>query len=87
LEEVLQRKIRPEVLAANGMSQDKDRTLGRLVEVVKKNRRPMGFQNDLPDLLEAVARAGHGTLHQEPVTGSVALECLQNTRKAIVQLL
>ncbi len=87
LEEVLRRKIRPEVLAANGMSQDKDRTLGRLLDVVKKNRKPLGFQRDVPDLVEAVARAGYGSLHQEPVTGTVALECLQNTRKAIVQLL
>jgi len=87
LEEVLRRKIPADVLLSNGMSQDKDRTLGRLLDVVKKYRRPLGIHRDVPDQLEAVARAGHGALHQEPVTGSVALECLQQTRKAIVQLL
>ncbi len=87
LEEVLRRKLPAEVLSANGMSQDKDRTLGRLLEVVKKNRRPLGIHRDVPDLLEDVARAGYGSLHQEPVTGAVALGCLQKTRKAIIQLL
>jgi hypothetical protein len=87
LEEVLRRKIPQDVLTANGISQDKDRTLGRMVDIVKKNRKRLGIHRDVPDLLDAVTRAGYGALDQEPVTGSVALECLQQTRKAIVQLL
>jgi hypothetical protein len=86
LEEVLKRKIPADVLLSNGISQDKDCTLGRLLEVVKKYRRPLGIHREVPALVEAVMQAGYGVLHQEPVTGSVALACLQQTRKAIVHL-
>jgi hypothetical protein len=87
LEDVLKRKIPADVQLTNGVSQDKDRTLGRLLDLLKKYRRALNIHRDVPDLVEAVDKAATGVMHQEPVTGSMGLLCLQQTRKAVVLLL
>jgi hypothetical protein len=87
LEEITERRLPLHLLAEGRLADPKRRTLGDLLDVLNNNFPEVGVSAETPRLIRRVNELGSRAAHQEAIEETDALECLQKTRLAIIQLL